>query len=122
SALAAVAGRPSRAFCGKIAMSGRKSRAKGARGELAIVRFLQSRGFAAEKISRSGYTGPDLSVPLLNVDRAVEVKVRANGFPELYSWLTDRDLLIVKADRREPLVVVPLSLAVEIAVKAEGAA
>jgi hypothetical protein len=44
----------------------------------------------------------------------LEVKARADGFRELYGWLEDRDVLIVKADRREPLVVVRLSLAAEI--------
>ena len=48
-------------------------------------------------------------------DLCVEVKARADGFRELYSWLNQRDVLIVKADRREPLVVVRLSLAAEIA-------
>ena len=48
-------------------------------------------------------------------DLCVEVKARADGFRELYSWLDGRDVLIVKADRREPLVVVRLSLAAEIA-------
>ena len=45
----------------------------------------------------------------------LEVKARADGFRELYSWLNQRDALIVKADRQEPLVVVRLSLAAEIA-------
>jgi hypothetical protein len=40
--------------------------------------------------------GADLSVPVLGVDRAVEVKCRADGFRELYGWLEDRDVLIVK--------------------------
>ncbi len=61
----------------------------------------------------------DLTVPLLNIDRTIEVKARANGFRELYTWLSGRDLLIVRADRREPLVVLPLKLAAEIAVAAE---
>jgi hypothetical protein len=60
-----------------------------------------------------------LSVPLLGVNRCVEVKCRANGFRELYAWLEGRDLLIIRADRREPLAVVPLRLAVEIATQAE---
>ena len=34
-------------------MSGRRSRDKGARGERALVRFLQERGFAAERIPLS---------------------------------------------------------------------
>jgi hypothetical protein len=43
------------------------------------------------------------------------VKARADVFRELYSWLEGRDVLIVKADRQEPLVVLRLSLGVEIA-------
>jgi hypothetical protein len=100
----------------------RASRRKGATEERALVRFLQQRGFAAEKVSRTGYRGPDLSVPLLGIDRAVEVKARGNGFATLYRWLGNADLLIVRANRREPLVVVPLWLASEIAAEAEGLA
>jgi hypothetical protein len=33
----------------------------------------------------------------------VELRSRAQGFGTLYNWLSDRDVLIVKADRREPL-------------------
>jgi Holliday junction resolvase len=102
---------------------GRASRQKGNRAERALVHYLQDRGFAAERVPLSGaargrFAG-DLSVPVLGVDRRVEVKVRANGFRELYAWLGDRDLLIVRADRLEPLVVIPLKLAAEIAVAAE---
>jgi Holliday junction resolvase len=102
---------------------GRSPRQKGNRSERALVRFLQDRGFAAERIPLSGSAGGrfagDLSVPVLGVDRRVEVKVRANGFRELYAWLGDRDLLVIRADRLEPLVVIPLKLAAEIAVTAE---
>ena len=104
-------------------MSGRRSRDKGLRAERGLVRLLQAAGFAAERIPLSGAAGGsyigDISVPLLGVDRCVEVKARSDGFKELYAWLTDRDLLVVKADRREPLVVLPLRLALEIAVKAK---
>jgi hypothetical protein len=103
---------------------GRASRDKGNRAERAIVKFLQDRGFAAERVPLSGSAGGsylgDLTVPVLNVDRVVEVKVRANGFRELYRWLDERDILIVRADRSEPLVVLPLKLAAEIAAKAGG--
>jgi Holliday junction resolvase len=99
---------------------GRRSRDKGARGERALVKFLRANGFAAEKISRTGYTGADLSVPLLGIKRTVEVKCRGDGFRQLYAWLSGRDLLVVKADHQEPLVVVPLKLAAEIAAAAEG--
>lgn len=102
---------------------GKASRQKGNRAERAIVRFLQDRGFAAERVPLSGSAGGsylgDLTVPVLGVDRCIEVKVRANGFNQLYAWLTDRDILIVRADRAEPLVVLPLRLAAEVAAKAE---
>jgi hypothetical protein len=101
---------------------GRASRDKGNRAERAIVRYLQDHGFAAERVPLSGAAGGsylgDLTVPILNVDRVVEVKCRAKGFRQLYDWLIDRDILIVRADRSEPLVVLPLKLAAEIAAKA----
>ena len=45
----------------------------------------------------------------------VEVKCRTAGFRQLYDWPHQRDVLIVKSNRQEPLVVVRLSLAAEIA-------
>jgi Holliday junction resolvase len=101
---------------------GRASRDKGNRAERAIVKFLKERGFAAERVPLSGSAGGsylgDLTVPVIGIDRVVEVKVRAKGFSQLYDWLVDRDILIVRADRSEPLVVLPLRLAAEIAAKA----
>ena len=58
---------------------------------------------------------PRFVLPLIDRDLCVEVKARVDGFGELYSWLNVRDVLIVKADRREPLVVVRLPSAAEIA-------
>lgn len=87
------------------------------------MRALQDKGFAAERVPLSGSAGGrycgDLTVPLLGVDRIVEVKVRARGFSQLYDWLEGRDLLVVRADRRKPLVVVPLKFALEVAIAAE---
>ena len=99
--------------------TGRRSRDKGARAERALVRFLQGRGFAAEKISGMYKPGADINLPLLGRDRRVEVKVRGTGFRQLYAWLDCRDLLIVRADRREPLVILPLRLGAQIAKAAE---
>ena len=77
---------------------GRSPRQKGNRAERALVRFLQERGFAAERVPLSGSAGGsyvgDLSVPLLGIDRCVEVKVRGSGSGRLYRWLrSSRDLL-----------------------------
>jgi len=96
-------------------MSGRRSHDEGARTESAVARVLQANGFAAAKISRAYQPGHDIVLSLNGRDLCVEVKARAGGFQELYSWLSGRDLLIMKADRQEPLVILRLSLAAEIA-------
>jgi hypothetical protein len=104
-------------------MSGRAPRRKGDKLERALVRALQDHGFASERVPLSGsaggsYTG-DLTVPLLGRDLRVEAKARGRGFNQFYEWLNGVDLLIVRADRQEPLVVVPFRLAIEIAKAAE---
>ena len=103
---------------------GRSPRQKGNRVERFIVNLLQQHGFAAERIPLSGSAGGsfkgDISVPLLGRDRIVEVKARAAGFQQIYKWLDGRDLLIVKADRAEPIVILPLRFAAEIAAIAEN--
>jgi hypothetical protein len=107
---------PSSSACNKIEqMSSRRSRDKGARTERAIVRLLQAQGIAATKTSGMCTPGADISMPLLGSDRAVEVKCRATGFRQLYDWLNNGDILIVKSNRQKPLVVLRLSLAAEIA-------
>jgi Holliday junction resolvase len=102
---------------------GRASRQKGNRLERALVRALQEHGFAAERVPLSGAArgrfGGDVSVPLIGRDHRIEVKCRGKGFRQLYTWLDGADLLIVRADRCEPLVVLPLQLATEIATLAE---
>jgi hypothetical protein len=77
---------------------GRRSRNKGIKAERALVRVLQDNGFAAEGIRLS----------------SGHFRVR-----ELYACLNAFNFLVLKADRREPLVVLPLRLAAEIAGVAE---
>jgi hypothetical protein len=108
----------------RVARSGgRAPRQKGNRTERALRHYLMQRGFAAERVPLSGSAGGrfagDLLFTLAGRDNIVEVKCRSNGFTQLYEWLDGRDMLIVKADRREPLVILPLALAAEIAVKAK---
>jgi Holliday junction resolvase len=61
-------------------MSGRRSRDKGNRAERAIVRLLQDRGFAAERVPLSGAAhgrfGGDASMPLLG---AIEIAKAAEN-------------------------------------------
>ena len=87
---------------------------EGDRFERQLVRILQDHAFGAERVPLSGsaggsYTG-DFTVPLLGRDLTVEAKVRAKGFGTLYAWLEGRDALVVKADRKPPLVVSPAGL------------
>ena len=100
-------------------MSGRRSRSKGVRTERSIVNALRASGIGAVRVPLSGAVGGrfagDIVLPLMGRDLCVEVKARAGGFRELYCWLNGRDMLIVKADRQEPLVVLPMSLAAKIA-------
>lgn len=102
---------------------GKKSRDKGARTERHLVNYLQGEGFAAERVPLSGASGGrfkgDVSVPLRGADRRLEVKCRADGFRELYGWLADNYALVLKADRRETLVVLRLRDGIEIVKHAE---
>jgi hypothetical protein len=98
-------------------MSCRQSRIKGARTERSIVNALQSNGIAAIRVPLSGAVGGrfagDIILPLTGRDLCVEVKARADGLCKLYGWLDGRDVVVVKADRHEPLVVARLALAAE---------
>jgi hypothetical protein len=76
---------------------GRRSRNEGIKAERALVRVLQDNGFAAESIRLS----------------SGHFRVR-----ELYVCLDAFDFLVLQADRRDPLVVLPLRLAAEIAIAA----
>jgi hypothetical protein len=91
-------------------MSGLRSR-RGVRVELAIAKLI-----GARKVSRAYQAGHDLELPLGD-DRMLRIgcKARADGFRQLYDWLNERDILIVKSHRQEPLAVLRLGLAAEIA-------
>jgi hypothetical protein len=106
-----------------MSRGGRASRQKGNRTERAIVRLLQERGLAAERVPLSGSArgrfNADISVPALGRDLRGEAKCRGNGFNRLYDWLAGVDFVVVRADRKPLLVVLPLELAGEILAMAE---
>ena len=97
-------------------MSGLRSRRKGVRVKLAIAKLI-----GARRVSSTYKAGHDLELPLGD-DRMlrIECKARADGFRALYCWLDERDVLIVKADRQEPLVILRLSLATQIVKAGSG--
>jgi hypothetical protein len=99
--------KPRRGTCDP--MSGRRSRDKGARAERAIAKLI-----GAQKVSRAYQAGHDLELKVGDRLLRIECKARSDGFRELYAWLEERDVLIVKADRQTPLVVARLPLAVDL--------
>ncbi|MET3838748.1 hypothetical protein [Bradyrhizobium sp. OAE829] len=102
---------------------GRASRDKGNRAERAIVKSLINAGLTAERVPLSGSAGGsyvgDLMVRVADRNFVVEVKARKNGFRQLYDWLDARDVLVLRADRATPLVVLRMDLAAEIALAAD---
>jgi hypothetical protein len=103
-------------------MSGGPSRSNGTRTERRIINALLAYRLAAASVPLSGAVGrrfaSDIILPLTGRDLCVEVKAWADGFRELYCWLNERHILIVKADRQEPLVFLCMSLAAQIAKRA----
>jgi len=102
---------------------GRSPKRKGTRVERELVNELVALGLPCFRVPLSGAAGGqwsgDIHIPLLGRTRRVEVKVRGDGFKQLYSWIAGADLLALKADRRPPLMVLPLALVVELMLAAE---
>ena len=102
-------------------MSGLRSRGRAPALELAVAKVLQANGFSAAKISRAYQAGHDIVLSLTVAISVRTVKARADGFQcAVFAGSTSRDLLIVKADRQEPLVILRLSLATQIVKAGSG--
>jgi hypothetical protein len=103
---------------------GRGPRQKGDRAERLVVSLLQAAGFAAERTLKAGATRGrggtyDVTTPLLGADRKIEVKCGAGRYGTVYAHLGANFALVVKADRKDPLLVLRLSDAIDIAALAE---
>lgn len=103
---------------------GKRSRDKGSRVERAIVNSLKASGITAERVPLSGGAGGsfigDIRIDFGMGEKLLEVKARAVGFKQIYDWLGSNFGLVVKADRSEPLLVIRLKDAAEIATKLDG--
>lgn len=90
---------------------GKFSKDKGTRGERDFVVRLKREGIAAKRVPLSGaMTGykNDIILDWLGTDEDSEVKLRADGFKELYKWIKPVKVLFVKANRQEGLAVIRL--------------
>jgi len=84
-----------------------RSRDKGNRIEREIVNRHLDAGIYAERVPLSGAAGGSFSGDLRIGELRGEVKARRSGegFKTLERWLGDNDLLFLRRDRSEPLVV-----------------
>jgi hypothetical protein len=90
---------------------GRSSRENGMRAERQIVELFRQVGLEAYRVPLSGISAgfkSDVEVRIGSQRLRFESKVRAKEFGLLYRWLTGSDALVVKADRKPMLVVLPL--------------
>lgn len=89
---------------------GNAQRNKGLRSEREFSKLING-----ERIPLSGAAGGSFKGDVKGMGLLFECKVRKDGFKQIYGWLEDVDALALKANRREWLVVVPLSKFKEIA-------
>lgn len=84
---------------------GRNNRRRGANIEREIVRFHQDEGIPAEKMSRTGHSGVDISIA---DEFAAEVKSRkgGSGFDTINRWLDGNEILFLReVGKPDPTVV-----------------
>lgn len=93
---------------------GNMEREKGLRIEREIINLHKNLGVDAERVPLSGATryqggGHDVDIYAFGRHFKSEVKGRASGagFTMLERWLSDYDVLFLRRDRQEPLVVLP---------------
>lgn len=89
-----------------------RSKQKGSRIEREIVHLHTAIGIPAERIPLSGAAGGSFTGDVIIGDLRAEVKARANGdgFKTLEGWLGKNDLLFLRRDRQQPLVVMPWAI------------
>jgi hypothetical protein len=98
-------------------VSGARHRRKGDRVERELVEWHRALGVHAERYPLSGASrfrgsGHDLDLYIYGREEApavAEVKARGSGggFTTLERWLGEFDLLVLRRDRADPLVLLP---------------
>lgn len=86
----------------------KSQRDKGARVEREIVNMHREAGISAERVPLSGAAGGSFTGDIvIGGNLRAEVKARKDGagFVTLEGWLGDNDILFLKRNRRDPMVV-----------------
>jgi hypothetical protein len=92
-------------------MGGAKHRQKGSRCEREIVQLLRSHGLSAYRVPLSGSCigfKDDIEIRAPGRTWRLESKARGAGFVQIYRWLADADVLVLRADRQRLLAVLDL--------------
>lgn len=104
-----------------------KSKDKGRRFETGTAQRWQGAGIPCRRTPLSGALaslGPefagDCQAEIRGRKLLIQNKHLADGFKMLYGWLVNHDVLIVKADRKPPLVVIPEPLFLSLIGEADG--
>jgi len=86
---------------------GKSQRDKGYRGENNFVNLMKDQELHAVRVPLSGATNFQKGDVIVE-GYTGEVKLRGNGFKKIYEWLAENDFLVIKADRKPYLVVLPI--------------
>lgn len=89
---------------------GIKSKRKGYRVEHSLEKILNSYGIYSKRVPLSGasWIKGDLILRINGREYITEVKARKEGFKEIYKYLDGKDLLFLKADYKDYLVVMSM--------------
>jgi hypothetical protein len=97
---------------------GRSPKRKGNRVERELVHLLCELGLPCARVPLSGAIGgawsDDIELELFNHTYKIQVKARRD-FRTVQQWLAGADLLLLKANRCDPLVVMPVHLFIQLA-------
>ena len=99
----------------KRGVSGRGAKNKGSNYERECVEYLKSYGIHAERVPLSGAAGGSYSGDIdayigrdNPIHRKLECKIRKRAWSDLYGWLKGNYALLIRANLKETLVVLPL--------------
>ncbi len=81
---------------------------KGSRVEREIKKIFEERGLKVVR-SAGSFGSADLHVELIG-----HVQVKARKEMSIYKWLEGNDAVVIKADRQEPLIILPLQRFLEV--------
>jgi len=81
---------------------------KGSRVEREIKKIFEEKGLKVVR-SAGSFGSADLHVELIG-----HVQVKARKEMAIYKWLKGNDAVVIKADRQEPLIVLPLQRLLEV--------